>query len=40
MRVVELEGFWPSRRLDAFDGLCRPAAPLRAAGDPSRSRRP
>ncbi|MGY1809905.1 hypothetical protein ACI8AF_21265 [Blastococcus sp. SYSU D00669] len=40
VRAAELEGFWPSRRLYAFDGLCRPAAPLRAAGGPSRSRRP
>jgi hypothetical protein len=27
----DLDGFWPSRRLDAFDQLCLPAAPLRAA---------
>jgi hypothetical protein len=40
VRVAELEAFWPSRRLNAFDGLCRPAAPLRAAGAPGRSRRP
>jgi hypothetical protein len=24
---VDLEGFWPGRRLDAFDGLCPEAAP-------------
>ncbi len=26
----DLEGFWPGRRLDAFDGLCPGAAPSRA----------
>jgi hypothetical protein len=27
-----LEGFWPGRRLDAFDGLCPEAAPSSAPG--------
>jgi len=40
VHVAELEAFWPSRRLNAFDGLCRPAAPSRAAGSHGRSRRP
>jgi hypothetical protein len=26
----DLEGFWPGRRLDAFDGLCPGVAPSRA----------
>jgi hypothetical protein len=30
--TAKLEAFWPSRRIDAFDGLCLPAALLRAAG--------
>jgi hypothetical protein len=38
VRVAELEAFWPSRRLNAFDGLCRPVAPSRAAGSHGRSR--
>jgi hypothetical protein len=29
-RGPDLEGFWPGRRLDAFDGLCPGAAPSRA----------
>jgi hypothetical protein len=28
----DLEGFWPGRRLDAFDGLCPEAAPSSAPG--------
>jgi len=24
--IVDLERFWPSRRLDAFDEFCRPNA--------------
>ncbi|WP_269462813.1 MULTISPECIES: hypothetical protein [Pseudonocardia] len=24
LRPVDLERFWPSRRLDAFDEFCRP----------------
>jgi hypothetical protein len=32
MRVADLEAFWPTRRLNAFDGLCPEAAPCRAAG--------
>jgi len=36
----DLQDFWPTRRLNAFDGLCRPAAPRPAAGASDRSRRP
>jgi hypothetical protein len=31
MSAGELDAFWPSRRLDAFDQLCPPAALRRAA---------
>jgi hypothetical protein len=31
MSVGDLDAFWPSRRLDAFDQLCPAAAPPRAA---------
>jgi hypothetical protein len=30
--MADLEPFWPSRRLDAFDQLCSPAARRRVAG--------
>jgi hypothetical protein len=34
MRQLRLdrEGFWPGRRLDAFDGLCWEAAPSSGPG--------
>jgi hypothetical protein len=34
MSRPHLEAFWPGRRLDAFDGLCRRAAPSGAPGLP------
>ena len=30
--LPDLEGFWPGRRLDAFDALCPLAAPSSAPG--------
>jgi len=35
VRVPDLEAFWPTRRLDAFDGLCRAAARARAVVRPA-----